>query len=154
MKAKLIIVLLCVMASFVSAEAKGFLPIIYSSGEHLVKVKDLPQEDIFTIEFREGQPYHVDLGIKHDQFSLFWVPLFNYGKEEYVLYTDKKIGDYDYSYVPLTSEDVDYIRTMGIDIPKSPKLPFWDVWGGKLLVVVLIGLLILIGFSRKQTEED
>lgn len=135
---KLILVffLFCVLPHF---SAKAGIPIIYSDGEDVEKILNLPLRDEFYIQAADGKFYHGNLGVLHKQFSIFGIPLFNYGTKRYVLYTDQKNGKYDYTYADLTQSDIVYLQREFGGIPSTPELPFWDAWGGKLLVLLLIG---------------
>lgn len=129
---------------FATAKTNAGIPIIYSSGEEVVKVVELPYREEFQIQAGDGNTYHADLGILHKQFSIFWIPLFNYGDEQYVLYTDSKVGKYDYTYFCLTPDDIAYLQSQIGGIPSTPELPFWDVWGGKLLLLLIFFVIIVI----------
>ena len=133
------LVLLFVLLLALTNKAEAKIPILYSNGEEIEKVMTLPSE--YTIQASDGQYYHADLGILHKQFSLFYIPLVNYGDETYVLYTDTKVGDYDETYVPISNSDIMQLQQSYPDIPTTPELPFWDAWGGKLLVFILFGLI-------------
>ena len=144
MKKIFLLLLIGLCFSIVRVEAKGGIPILYSNGEEIEKLLDLPHKDEFEIQANNGNWYHANLGIMHEQFSVFWIPLFNYGEEKYVLYTDTKIGDYDYTYVELDKDDIAYIQSEVDGVPTDPELPFWDAWGGKLLVLAIIGIFWFI----------
>lgn len=135
MKIKTFFILLILLLSSISASAKG-VPIFYSYGIDVEKVRVLPEKEEYTLEDEDGRLYHADLGIMHEQFSIFGIPLFNYGTEEYVLYYE---GATDYTYYRLTRDEIKQFA----GIPLNPELPFWDVWGGKLLALLIIGLIFL-----------
>lgn len=126
--------------------------IIYSAGETVEKVMELPYIDEFKIQASDGKWYDSKVGIMHEQFSLFWIPLINYGEERYVLYTDQKIGKYDYTYMDLSKEDIEFLHA-AFGLPLQPKLPFWDAWGGKILFLVLF-LLLLIGSKKDKNKNN
>ena len=128
MKNKILLVLFVMLLSTNKVKAGG-IPILYSNGTEVEKVKELPYRSEFTLN-----GYHADLGIMHEQFSIFWIPLWNYGTEKYVLYY--KSGD-TYNYSDLSSSDIRYLQSEFGGISTNPELPFWDVWGGKLLAVVI-----------------
>lgn len=153
MKLRILLFTIVCICFFTNAKAGIPIPIPYSNGEDIVKVMDLPREDQFAIE-SNGMLYHADLGIMHDQFSLFWIPLVNYGTEKYVLFTDKKIGEYDMIYADLSSSDIEYLQNTFGGIPTKPKLPFWHAWGGKLLVFGLIVVLFIIWILSKSEESS
>ncbi len=152
MKIKVLVTFLFALSCCVYASARGVLPLIYSTGEHIAKVANLPMDDQYTIEYN-GIRYHVDLGIKHDQLSIFWVPLFNYGSEKYVMFTDEKIGEYDGICQELSRAEIEYLQDTIGGIPSEPQLPFWDAWGGKLLVLLIIVGLFFIGRLRESDED-
>lgn len=130
-----------------SASAKGGIPIVYSEGDDVVKVLELPHSEDFQVQSQvDGKWYHADLGILHEQFSIFSVPLFNYGTEKYVLYTDTKIGEYDFTYADLDREEIEYLQSQFAGIPDVPELPFWDAWGGKLVALLII--IVLAYFNK------
>ena len=136
--------MLCMLLTFsvTKASAKGV--VFYGLGETVEKVKDLPQREEFMIQTSDGKCYHGDLGIKHEQFSLFWLPIWNYGTEKYVLYADIDVEGYDYTYADLSSDDIEYLRQEFAGIPATPELSFWTRIGGKLVVLAVLGLIILV----------
>ncbi len=142
MKMRMFLLIVLLSACVHKADARG--AIIYSLGEEIEKVMSLPYSEEYTVEASDGRYYHADLGIIHDQFSLFWIPLINYGTEKYVLYTDTKVGDYDQTYVELDSEEIQYLQQHFSDIPTKPELPFWDAWGGKLLALAIIAFYFFV----------
>jgi len=152
MKLKLFILTFILCVSSARSSAKGIIPIVYSAGETIAKVSDLPHRDEFTIQASDGRYYHADLGIMHDQFSLFWIPIFNYGAEKYVLYTDSKVGEYDYTYVELSRDDITYLQSQFGGIPSVPELPLWDAWGGILLIILLLVVVCRTYLTRSSED--
>lgn len=126
--------------------------IIYSAGETVEKVMELPYINEFKIQASDGKWYDSKVGIMHEQFSLFWIPLINYGEERYVLYTDQKIGKYDYTYMDLSKEDIEFLHD-AFGLPLHPKLHFWDAWGGKILFLMLV-LLLIIGCKKDEHKNN
>jgi hypothetical protein len=146
MKIKTFLLLIVLLLSNIRASAKE-IPIFYSYGIDVEKVIDLPEKEEYTIEDENGRSYHADLGIMHEQFSIFGVPLFNYGEEEYVLFYE---GATDYKYVDLSRDEIKYLRELYPSISLTPELPFWDVWGGKLLALLIIGLIFLFTIIKNS----
>lgn len=138
MKQKLFLIVFLVIAAAANVSAKGGIPIIYSNGEEIENAYILPYKNEYFIQADDGNWYHANVGVLHEQFSLFWIPLVNYGTEKYVLYTDTKVGEYDHVYVELSDDDIEYLQSEFADFSPTPKLPFWDAWGGKLLVLGII----------------
>lgn len=128
-------------------QASAKLPVFFQTGaEQVYKAQDLPDTEAFLME--DGT--YVDLGVVSKQFTVFFIPLWNYdvrwcgyvGKDDYL--------------ITLTEEDLAVIaQEAGITIAETPSLPFWPSIGGKLLFLVIIGGFI--GFSvmaSKEGEEE
>lgn len=112
------------------AHAKIGIPIFYSSGtEKIVKVADFPDTGMFKMD--DGTL--LDAGYKFKQVQLFWLPLWNYGGE-WCGYEGK-----DDSYTILTKAQLDsFALAANVKLPESPSLGFWNAFGGKLIVIVLL----------------
>lgn len=146
MKTKFVVIITLVLSLVITkANAKGRISILYGNGPEISLVKELPSSDEFVVQASDGKWYHADLGVSYNQFSLFYIPIWNYGDYKYVLYTKTKVGEYDYTYADLSKDDIAYLQSKFSGIPNEPSLPFWDAYGGKLLVVALV--FILIAFS-------
>ena len=143
MKNRILLIMTAVLL-MTASEAKAGIPIIYSNGEEIEKVLELPQKDEFEIQASNGNWYHADVGILHKQFSVFWIPLINYGEEKYVLYSNTKVGEYDFTYAELDQDEIEYLQKEFSGLPSTPELPFWDAWGGKLLLLLLVLIVFWI----------
>lgn len=142
MNIKKVLLLLTIIMSSLSINAKGV--IFYNAGDDIIKVVDLPMRDEFKLQAQDGKWYHANLGILHEQFSIFWIPLWNYGEERYVLYSDVKVGEYDFTYYDLSKEDISYIQSLVGGVPSTPEIPFWDMMGGKILAGLVLFLLLAV----------
>ncbi|MCL1943804.1 MAG: hypothetical protein FWF54_09700 [Candidatus Azobacteroides sp.] len=124
-----------------SVSARGI--IVYSNGEKIEVVKNLPDSVII-----DGK--HVNLGVMYKQFSVFWIPMWNYGETKSVLVNDKEDIYYD-----LTAEDVEMLKIgFNIDVPQEPVIGFWNKIGGKIVWGVVI-LAVICGclITRKDDKE-
>jgi hypothetical protein len=122
-----------------SVSAKGI--IFYSNGEKVEVFKTLPDDAVI-----DGA--HVNLGVRYSQFSIFWIPVWNYGETKYVLINDKKDTYWD-----LDAETVETLKTdFNVDIPEKPAIGFWNRIGGK--IVWGIAILIAIAGWRTTRKED
>lgn len=123
------------------ASAKGI--IIYSNGEALKILHELPKDV-------QLDGTHVNLGMRYECFSLFWMPLWNYGEYQYAL-----VNDAEDTWTELSDEEVQAIAEQyNLELPKTPKLPLMSQIGLKPVVIIVILLLIYGQFSDKKDEEE
>ena len=142
MKKNLAFLFLISIFFFASQKANAGIPIIWSTGECLSTVEKLPSD--YTIENR-----HVNLAIIHDQFSLFWIPMWNYGDMKYVMSTDD-----EKTYYALEDGELEIIEAeYNVKVSESPSLSIWKKTGGKPLILLLIGWIIWSYIPKKKEEE-
>jgi len=131
-------ILIATIAStiFLAGEGRAdAIPIFFSwGGEKIIKVANFPD----TEGFKTLEGKHLDAGYRYKQISLFFIPVWNY---------DGKwcgyIGESDH-YLDISKTDLADLAS--INLPDSPSLPFWDSYGGKLL---LLGILLVFGMAKK-----
>ena len=138
-------ILVLIAFIFVSntASAKG-IPIFYGEGPKFVTTHQLPDSVII-----DGK--HVNFGVGFEQFSIFWVPMWNYGETQYVLVTD----DEKQAYTDLGEDELAYLKEeYSIDTDKSPSIPFWDKIGGKMIWGAILLFIIwgIIPSKKSKTE--
>lgn len=121
-------------------QAKGV--IIYGTGPKLEVTEKLSEEAII------GNT-HVNLGVMYDQFSLFWLPVWNYSKAQYVY-----ISDDETTYWDLDEEDIAFLsEEYKIELTEaSPSL--WNKIGLKPVIIFLVITLIWGAISSKKDEEE
>jgi hypothetical protein len=120
--------------------AKGV--IIYSTGEKVEIFKELP--DDATID-----DAHVNLGVMYEQFSIFWIPIWNYGETKYVL-----INDQEDTYWDVDTETIEQLRTeFNVDVPEKPSIGFWNKTGGKIIWIIVIAAAIA-GWRLSRKDDD
>ena len=143
------------LVASLAANAKGGIPLLFQYGDDIIGVEDLPENEMFTLTDENGKSYHADLGILHEQFSILWIPIVNYGTEKYVLYTKGKnfCAGLDETEMQLIKAVIDKNN-----LPEQPELPFWNAWGGKILLIILIGVYFFIkiklGGNEEETEKE
>ncbi len=140
-----------VLISFIfvsnTASAKGIpIPVFYGDGPKFVTTQQLP--DSVTIEGK-----HVNFGVGFNQFSVFWVPMWNWGTTEYVLTTnDEKLA------YTLDEDDLVYLKEeYNIDTDKTPSIPFWHKTGGKIIWGAVLSFIVwgvLPGKKNKDKENE
>ena len=124
------------------ASARGRLPFC-SDCEYIAITHDLPESENYQTEDLE----YLELGYFYKQFWMVWIPLWN-SDGEYCL-TDAE-GTTIYEITP--EELVEIAATENLTLADNP-IPFWDKIGGKLVVILVLGLIIYGKFSGKDEEE-
>jgi hypothetical protein len=124
-----------------TVSAKGI--IVYSNGEKMEEIAKLPDDAVVD----NGE--HVNLCVMYEQFSIFWIPMWNYGETKYVLLNDKKDTYYD-----LSEEGIEMLKTdFNIDVPEKPTIGFWNKIGGKLIWIAVI-VVIIYSWMRSRKDND
>ncbi len=112
-----------------------------SRGDRIIKVADLPQTPEFDVDTRPefapqrmpAEKVHVDIGYTWKQDKLLFMPIFN-NSGHYVGYTGGETH-----YIEFKKGELDeWASRANVSLPANPSIPFWDEWGGKLLLIVLI----------------
>ncbi|MDR3339085.1 MAG: hypothetical protein LBT25_03135, partial [Candidatus Symbiothrix sp.] len=138
---KNVVLTFCFLVVFIfsteTVSARG--AIVYSTGPHFETKQKLPIEE--TVEGA-----HVNFGVAYEQFSIFWIPIWNYGETEYALITD----DGETAYY-LEEESLEYFKEeYDIDTSSEPSISFWNKIGGKLIWIVVILLVIWGSVNKKK----
>lgn len=136
-----LVVLLSVMFASFNPPAYAGIPIFWSYGdESFIKVAELPNTD----DYKTSNGKFYDVGYRYKQFTLFFIPVWNYDKQ-WCGYIDKD------QFVDLTEAEVMKLaRSSGVKLPQTVSLPFWEEWGGKLLLLSGLGVYFYVNRSSKQ----
>lgn len=113
--------------------------------ERLVKIYSLPSGD----RYLSSDARHYDLGFKYETFDVLLLPIYVTDDGSIVGYINS--SDYE----RLSDEGiVDIIQENKItDIQSYCKIPFWDRWGGKLvLLIIILSFFGLIFYYRKKSK--
>ena len=121
------------------------VPVFFSwGGEQIIKVADFPD----TEDFKALDGKYLDPGYRYKHISLFFVPIWNYSGQ-WCGY----VGDSDH-YLDLDKAELDVLAgaagAAGVKLPATPSLPFWDSYGGKLLLLAVFAFFIS-GKSRTES---
>lgn len=137
-----IVVLLSCQDTF----ARG-IKIPMGNREVLVKVADLPD----TEEYMTGDSVCIDLGRIHEEYNIaYFLPL-SVQKEPRLVGYDEKSD----TYYELTEEQLNTIlKDNNLDGEKLNQLGFYTRYGGKLVGLLLVGLIIwgVIPSKKKKTK--
>lgn len=148
-KRVLMAVLICLMSTNVSFAgnevAKMF--VFFGNSQKLSEVYELPNEEYFQTDNGE----HLNLGISYKVFSIFWIPLL-VTEDPSFIYTVEGNDDF---YYEINSDAVKSIAEEYhiADIESLKEVPFWDAWGGKILILVVILFFVFASMGSHDTEE-
>lgn len=146
---KKILLLLGFVAFFHLISTNGVYAAQVALGAHdkVIKICDLPDTEDYTSS--DGKLF--DFGYKYTVFEVIFLPIFQKGEGQIVGYID------DDNYVVLSESDIQNIaKTNKIqNLAGLVKIPFWDVWGGKLVAIAVILLLVfsIIRDRYKKIDE-
>jgi hypothetical protein len=117
------------------------VPVFFSwGGEQIVKVAEFPD----TEDFQVADGTYIDAGYRYKHVSLFFVPVWNYGGE-WCGY----VGDSN-RYLRLNKDELDVMaKAASVTLPEVPSLPFWDAYGGKLVILLIFGVIVASGRVKK-----
>lgn len=136
MKKMLLLLGSLVFCSLISSNGLYAAKITFGAHDKIIKIYDLPNTEDYTSS--DGKMF--DFGYKYSIFEIAYLPIFQKGEGQIIGYID------DDNYVVLSDSDIQEIaKTNNIqDLSGFVKLPFWDVWGGKTVVIGIIFLLVLL----------
>lgn len=145
MNAKKLALIFLTLLSLSFAPSAAAAPVFFTwGGEKIVKEIDLPD----TSDYQDKEGKHFDIGYRYKQITIFFIPVWNYDKQ----WCGAIKGDSDHYLIWSQDDAVAVADSAGLKLPDSPSLPFWDAYGGKILIVVLgIGYML---FGEKEKKED
>ena len=136
-------------------EAKSSFPVFFSWGEEtIVKIADFPD----TPDFQTKDENYFDAGVIYKQITIFFLPLWNYDvrwtgyidSDYYVELSPEEMQDFA---VELSPEEMqDFAVVAEVSLSQAPALPFWDRYGGKLILLVLLAVLLLVAVASKSDD--
>ena len=136
-----------------AAQSKG-IPLFLNWGTEVFVVKEMPED--YMIRTTDYGVIHVNLGVAYDEFSIFGIPLWNWNVEKYILLPDNydSLDDGNYVFYHVDAEELRRAEQFVGDLPETPELSFWRSYGGKLIFLPFI-LLILYGlFTPSNNTEE
>lgn len=143
MKRSLFILMALIVCFATKAQARG-IPV----GEHqkIAKVATLPDE------YKNNDGLHVDLGCMYTVFEIAYIPVWTVEEGEIVCFTEQEKDTY---YV-IDPETLASIKTdlKVDDLDSLIHIPFWDAYGGKLVVVLIVLLVILYRKGKKRMKRE
>lgn len=146
---KRIFLLFAVVMAFGIHQAQAKIPVVYGTLEKINEVAPLPSD-------YDDEDGSYSLGYKYTMAHLFWVPLWQTdegkvvamfkGDDETWIDIDEILRDSDAKEELLRDANIS-------NLSELEQRPFWDAWGGKLVVAAIL-IVVLFGlFSKSQKNE-
>lgn len=141
---KLLFILFFVVFASANAHAKAGIPIpACFPCTSMDIVQELPNEDSLK---QEGQ--YLDLGYLYEEYGILFISIWNTDGQYVLCNEDKTI------YYELSEEKLQQLKeTHKLDVEENP-LGLWKKFGGKIILLVLIGIGIFGAFSKSDDEES
>lgn len=134
------------LALSASAHAKA-LPFFFGEYTSCKKVMDLPDDENHKIN---GD--YADFGELHTTYHVVFLPVYA-TEPEWCL----PISDTHYYPIKDMALVLRLVRDEfpAADIPDKPKLSFWDAWGGRIALLILIGAVVAwMARSENQSSQS
>lgn len=149
MKKFMLIAMVLLTVAALETQARG-IRIPVGEYQKIEKVAELPDSTYYQTE--DGK--FIDLGYMYTVYEIAFVPLWEVGEPRLVGFNSE---DKD-TYYDLDDELVEVIKQdlKVEDLDGYKKMPFWDAWGGKLIGLAVIALIIygIIPSKKKKNEEE
>lgn len=146
---KKLVLLFAMLIAFGVNQAYAKIPVVYGTHEKLNEIAKLPSD-------YDDEDGSYSLAYKYTMAHLFWIPLWqtDEGKVVAMMQGDDETW-YDIDDVLNQAELRDeMLSDAGVkDIAELRQMPFWDAWGGKLLVGGIL-LVIIIGAVMGRSGKD
>ncbi|SIT31250.1 hypothetical protein SAMN05421788_110116 [Filimonas lacunae] len=139
-------IFIALLITLSSTSAIARLKIPFGEREVLNKVYDLPD----TEEFKLKDGTHLDLATFHKEFNIAYIlPLYIIEEPKLVGYNKQSDTYYD---IPESELD-GILASQKVNKADINKLPFYTKYGGKIVAVLIIGLIVWGAVSSKKEEK-
>lgn len=126
----------------------GRAKIPFGKKEVITIVAELPDNEMY--ETSEGSKEYIELATLHEEFNIAWIlPLWITKEPKLVLYNEKSDTYYDAS----DEEMNEILAENKIKKEDVLKVPFYNKYGGKAVLLVIIGLIAWSYLGKKDEDE-
>lgn len=126
----------------------GRAKIPFGKKEVITIVSELPDNEMY--ETSEGSKEYLELATLHEEFNVAWIlPLWITKEPKLVLYNEKSDTYYDAS----DEEMNEILAENKIKKEAVLKVPFYNKYGGKAVLLIIIGLIAWSYLGKKDDEE-
>lgn len=142
-----ILFLSVILLTVFAFETQARIRIPVGEYQKIEQVAELPDSAYY--ETKDGK--HINLGYMYTVYEVAFVPLWTTDEGKIVGYEKESDTYYDLDEEMISTIKED-IKVENLDSLKS--MPFWDAWGGKLIVIGIIVIIIVTQLPGKKKEED
>ena len=143
---KKISIIVLLVVGFTNASARAKIP--FGKKEVITIVSELPDNEMY--ETSEGSKEYIELATLHEEFNIAWIlPLWITKEPKLVLYNEKSDTYYDAS----DEEMNEILAENKIKKEDVLKVPFYNKYGGKAVLLVIIGLIAWSYLGKKDEDE-
>jgi hypothetical protein len=144
MKSNSVLVAITLLALCLFGGQAHAAPVFFSwGGEKIIKVLPLPD----TPDFKSKEGAHIDVGYRFKQITIFFIPAWNYD-EYWCGYIENGNRYIDFDKKTLD----DGAAQASMIIPSGSPIPFWDAYGGKLLLLLIV--FVFYGYGKVFKKKD
>lgn len=133
------------LLTIVSVESHARGRITVGKHQKIEKVADLPDSTYYEVE--EGK--FIDLGCIYTVYEVAGIPVYTVEKEQLVGFVGDTYYDLDDEIKEIIKQDI-----KSDDLESLNKMPFWDSWGGKLVFLAVIAIIIAYNMFRNRGKDD
>lgn len=127
----------------------GRAKIPFGKKEVITIVSELPDNEMY--ETSEGSKEYLELATLHEEFNIAWIlPLWITKDPKLVLYNEKSDTYYDAS----EEEMNEILAENKINREDVLKVPFYNKYGGKIVLLILIAGIIWSYVGKKDEEVE
>jgi hypothetical protein len=145
MTRKIILLSIVTFCTVNAVSAKARIP--FGKMDKLEIVADLPNTEAYAV--KEGSKEYLDLARLHQEYNIAWLPAWITQEPKLVL--AQKDSD---EYFEPTKEQLEQIISENkLNKESLIQLGFYRNYGGKLILLVIIGLIIYGVFPKSKTKE-
>ncbi|WP_338790036.1 hypothetical protein V9L05_04900 [Bernardetia sp. Wsw4-3y2] len=141
---KLLFILFFIFFASLNAQAKARIPIpVCFPCETIDVVEELPDEDALK---QDG--YYLEVGYLYEEYGFLFISFWNTNGKYVLCDKDETV------YYEVSEEDLEGLKnTYNLELGENP-LGIWKKLGGKIILVVLIGIGIFSALSKSEEKEE
>ncbi len=145
---KFILLLSVLCLSVTALSARGIpIPVQFGVSDELETVQELPDTD----DYRADDGLYVDLARHHKEFSIMWIPIWVTQEPQLVL-MKKGVEDQYWEVDEATMNTI--LEENNLNKDDFLSLGFWTRYGGKLVIICIVALLIWGMIPSDDDEEE